>query len=224
LPNEAQLEKLNCEWAVPVYPMRMRDFIFKFRSNLLGLNTRVSHFNQNISRGCTFCTAARRDRAEPGVIPPPPPPPGVPFQVPIPPAPDPDPVPNIGPIPDESFEHLFFNCTITESALTGFFDKYFNEGHFPNILSKKKFLFTGTNWDTDIIDNFFLSTVAVILMFYIWECKLRKRLPTTEGMANDLFYNMENIRRASSTLRMHMAKVNNLLLCRIWTAEVSRRR
>jgi hypothetical protein len=212
--EETQLEKLNSEWAVPVYPMRLRDFIYKFRNNLLGLNTRVSHFNRNIQRGCTFCTAERRVGAGRGGP--------APMPVPVP-VPAPDPVPNPH-VPDETFEHLFFNCVHTRNALDGFFPRYFDAEDFPSEASKKKFLFTGTNCDTDKIDNFFLSTVAISLMFYIWECKLQKRLPTTESMANDIFYNIENIRRASSTLKAHMAKKNNLLLCRSWTAEVSRRR
>jgi hypothetical protein len=34
---------------------RQKTFIFKFYNNLLGLNTRLSHFVINQSRGCTFC-------------------------------------------------------------------------------------------------------------------------------------------------------------------------
>jgi hypothetical protein len=46
---------LNSEWSIVQYPMKLREFIFKFRNNLLGLNTRVSHFNGNVDRLCTFC-------------------------------------------------------------------------------------------------------------------------------------------------------------------------
>jgi hypothetical protein len=34
---------------------RIRTFAFKFYNNLLGINTRLSHFVQNQQRGCTFC-------------------------------------------------------------------------------------------------------------------------------------------------------------------------
>jgi len=33
-----------------------REFLFKFFNNYLGLNTRLSHFVQNFSRSCTFCS------------------------------------------------------------------------------------------------------------------------------------------------------------------------
>jgi hypothetical protein len=35
---------------------RVRTFIFKFYNNLLGLNTRLSHFVIDQSRNCAFCT------------------------------------------------------------------------------------------------------------------------------------------------------------------------
>jgi hypothetical protein len=49
------LEVAISNWNTNFYPNDLREFIFKFHSNLLGLNTRVSHFNAEVSRGCTFC-------------------------------------------------------------------------------------------------------------------------------------------------------------------------
>ncbi len=34
----------------------MREFIFKFNTNLLPVNTRLSHYVHGISRHCNFCT------------------------------------------------------------------------------------------------------------------------------------------------------------------------
>jgi hypothetical protein len=34
---------------------KLKEFIFKFQNNLLGLNTRVNKFNNLVSEGCTFC-------------------------------------------------------------------------------------------------------------------------------------------------------------------------
>jgi hypothetical protein len=56
IPSETELYKLNSEWSTCVYPVKLREFSFKFCNNALGLNTRVSHFNRNVNRGCTFCT------------------------------------------------------------------------------------------------------------------------------------------------------------------------
>jgi hypothetical protein len=59
VPAEGVLEKIYSDWTNIVYTVKVRDFAFKFRNNLLGLNTRVSHFNNNVRRGCTFCNLTR---------------------------------------------------------------------------------------------------------------------------------------------------------------------
>jgi hypothetical protein len=53
--DEEELLKFNRHWVISVLPNKTREFAYKFASNILGLNVRVSHFNRNISRECTFC-------------------------------------------------------------------------------------------------------------------------------------------------------------------------
>ena len=43
-------------WSQNMLPNRLKEFIFKFNSNILGTNVRISHFVQNIRRDCTFCS------------------------------------------------------------------------------------------------------------------------------------------------------------------------
>jgi hypothetical protein len=57
IPDQ-ELEKFLMLWGYEFLPNKLREFIYKFRSNLLGLNSRVAHFNNNISRNCTFCREA----------------------------------------------------------------------------------------------------------------------------------------------------------------------
>jgi hypothetical protein len=42
-------------WSKWYLPIRMRVFLFKYYNNILGLNSRVCHFNAEISGECTFC-------------------------------------------------------------------------------------------------------------------------------------------------------------------------
>jgi hypothetical protein len=51
-------------WNMYSLPNRIRMFAFKFYNNILGINTRTSHFAVNPTRGCTFCSLS--------VAPPPP--------------------------------------------------------------------------------------------------------------------------------------------------------
>ncbi len=45
-----------CWWNFFFLPNRIRTFAFKFYNNILGLNTRTSHFIINPNRNCTFCS------------------------------------------------------------------------------------------------------------------------------------------------------------------------
>jgi hypothetical protein len=48
-------KKLNSQWSQNFYSPAQRAFLFKFVNNILGINTRVSHFNRDIDRNCEFC-------------------------------------------------------------------------------------------------------------------------------------------------------------------------
>jgi hypothetical protein len=46
---------VNSHWSNNFYSPAQKAFVFKFTNNILGTNTRVSHFNRNIDRNCEFC-------------------------------------------------------------------------------------------------------------------------------------------------------------------------
>jgi hypothetical protein len=48
-------------WNLNCLPNRVRMFAFKFFNNILGLNTRTSHFAVNPTRNCQFCLLANND-------------------------------------------------------------------------------------------------------------------------------------------------------------------
>ncbi len=102
-------------WGIRGVPNRTKTFLFKYFNNILGINTRLSHFVANRRRGCTFCEL--RVPTAGGLGP-------DPELVPVPAAPVPVPVPV--PLPDESFEHLFYGCLTTREWQTKFL-----EAHFP---------------------------------------------------------------------------------------------
>ena len=53
-PGEKQYGSVISLWNSQGITNRARVFLFKFFNNILGINTRLSHFVQNHSRGCTF--------------------------------------------------------------------------------------------------------------------------------------------------------------------------
>jgi hypothetical protein len=79
------------------------------------------------------------------------------------------------PVPDETFVHLFFDCPHTNKVLSNFIQTFLQDLNLHNNDVKKKFFFMGFNNLTEKVDNVFISTLAVSIMFYIWECKLHKK-------------------------------------------------
>ncbi len=55
VPVEARAAAMYTSWSSHFLNTSIRDFLFKFYNNILGINTRVANFNQNINAGCTFC-------------------------------------------------------------------------------------------------------------------------------------------------------------------------
>jgi len=53
--EDSLLMKVLPIWNRIYLPNRMREFLFKFFNNCLGINTRLSHFIENPDRRCTFC-------------------------------------------------------------------------------------------------------------------------------------------------------------------------
>jgi hypothetical protein len=167
----------------------MREFVFKFQHNLLGLNTRVSHFNENVPRSCTFCLVNPNNQQ---------------------------------PIPDETFLHLFFDCKFTQIVRRQFINQFLFDLNLNDVTAEKNFFFLSINPSSGKNDNLFISLISRLFMFFIWQCKLNKKLPTISNLLNDIFFLGENIRRSSSIIREQMTI--NLFICRVWTAEASRRR
>jgi hypothetical protein len=189
VPAENTLEKIYADWTYTVYTVKVRDFAFKYRNNLLGLNTRVSHFNDIVQRGCTFCNLTRA---------------------------------GADPVPDETFDHLFYSCRHTYNVIQAFYRKFLPNWLLNDDQKVKAFIFTGISHESDTFDNFFISTIALHFNFFIWQCKLQKKIPLPENWYNEMFYTVELIRRISTKLRSDMEI--NLLLCRSWPEEAGRRR
>jgi hypothetical protein len=55
LGHEKEFITLQASWANNLFSSPMRTFLFKLYNNVLGTNSRVSHFNDEVNAGCTFC-------------------------------------------------------------------------------------------------------------------------------------------------------------------------
>ncbi len=55
-PSDQRIKSLFCTWNKHFLDSRMRIFKFKYYNNIIGLNSRVAHFNPEINAGCTLCS------------------------------------------------------------------------------------------------------------------------------------------------------------------------
>jgi hypothetical protein len=177
-------------WSKNALSNRFRTFLFKFYNNILGLNTRVSHFDNNVSRKCTFCTINQQSpfaNFTPGTVP--------------------------VPVPDETFKHLFSDCPTTKKLHTEFIAEFFNGLRFDNESDRLNFFFQGRLKDGQKY-NLFIQTAVLAFQYCIWEMKLKKRLLSFQSLKIEYmeiilgFFHMNKEARSSS-------QKYNFPLCRI---------
>jgi hypothetical protein len=137
---------------ISLWTNRFRTFLFKFYNNLLGLNTRVPHFDNTVSRSCTLYAINQHThliQTGPG---------GVPV-----------------PLPNESFKHLFSDCPVTGVLHTAFLYNFFTDLRFENDTDRSNFFFQGRINDGNAY-NLFIHTSVMAYQYCIWEMKLKKRI------------------------------------------------
>jgi hypothetical protein len=182
LPNPI-VKNFNIRWNTFGASNKLREFAFKFCNNILGINSRVSHFNRFVNDACTFCT-----------------------------------INGHFPAPRESFKHVFYDCPESQHTIAEFENKYLAALNLHNEEQRTLFWFFGA-LKRDLTDSRkFFSLTAITVLFYIWDCKLRKCRQSSASCLNFYFYHMDIIRRISPSLRDEMSKID-LDLCRYWNGE-----
>ncbi len=194
LPTSDVLSDVTSLWSKNGLNTRIKTFLFKFYNNLLGLNTRVSHFANTVDRSCTMCKI-NQSRLN------------VPVPVPAVPV----------PCPDESFKHMFLDCPIVRKLHDLFLEKYFNSLTFNSDLDRAKFFFYGTVPGLKSY-NVFIHATVLIFQYVIWQMKLKKRILSFESnsillMENllCLFNNNKEARKKSQELNFTLCRSINRL-------------
>jgi Reverse transcriptase (RNA-dependent DNA polymerase) len=162
---------------------KLSEFLFKFINNLLGLNSRVHHFNRLVNEACTFCSIGNRI-----------------------------------PAPRETFSHIFFDCPETEQTLKRFETKYLESLDLNTEEKRRMFWFLGQKSGQVTENNKFLQISAGTIMYYVWDCKLRKAKQSFAGCLNFYFFHLDIVRKLSAKFKDEMLGTN-LDLCRYWDGE-----
>jgi hypothetical protein len=102
------------------------------------------------------------------------------------------------PVQRETFVHLFFECPETENTLTGFENLPLQDLHLENISDKKTFWFwEHVNLAQGKNSKKILQLMLLMIMFYLWECKLKKCAQSVTSTKNFYYFNMDPLIKIS---------------------------
>ena len=100
----------------------------------------------------------------------------------------------VRPVPEESFSHVFFDCPHSSRIVELFFARYIT------IEFNREQYFTGlVEPDNERINRPFAICMDV-LRYYIWQCKLNKKLPTFSAVCAETEFMIGYIRRSSKKI------------------------
>jgi exonuclease III len=122
------------------------------------------------------------------------------------------------PVPRETFNHLFFHCPETAKTLSSFEGEYLNSLNLDTLDKRRNFWFFCFNDNQRFNKNIFLTVTVLVILFYVWDCKLQKKRQSLMSCLNFYFFHMETARKLNSCLRNEMNNLN-LDLCRYWNGE-----
>jgi hypothetical protein len=173
LPNNDEFGAIVSLWSKNGFITRKKTFLFKFYNNILGLNTRVSHFNNTVDCRCTICKINQSNISigtNRNTVP-----------VPV------NPVP--APIADESFKHMFLDCPIVKKLHNQFLNRYFTGLTFGSDRERACFFFYGTVLGQRNY-NIFVHATVLNFQYQIWQMKLKKILLSFESLTILLMENL----------------------------------
>jgi len=116
-----------------------------------------------------------------------------------------------GPHPQETFEHIFYSCPVTEIYRKTFIEEFFPEIRNVDQNVGKNFWFFGLSPDNK--KNLFISSVISLVNHWIWETKLKKTILPVSTFKNDIcFYIFKLVK---SSVKIRDAKIAaNYEICR----------
>jgi len=98
----------------------------------------------------------------------------------------------------ESILHLFYECRHVENLLTEFFSFLFQS---PNRGVSKTEFFVGFNREMKM-ENEVLDTITIIVKKFIWDCRLRFRVPSNAELNYCVLCNLARIIKHSRTFSL----------------------
>jgi exonuclease III len=103
---------------------------------------------------------------------------------------------------DETPFHLFYSCTYTERIRENFFRWITNDDQF--FISRQEFFGIFNSFNND--ENFCMLWASKIFIFHMWQCKLKKILPSFESVKKFFVGEIKTMQNVSNDFRNKINK------------------
>jgi hypothetical protein len=118
----------------------------------------------------------------------------------------------VNPVPDETFVHLFLDCSTVRNWHNDFMADFFPNGYFRDELDRKTNFFLGRVHEPDS-DNYFINFSILLFQYLVWEQKFKKRRPSHHSIRLEFEETVRQLLRGNSRARKESLKTN-FILCR----------
>ena len=119
----------------------------------------------------------------------------------------------------ETFQHVFFKCPTTSAIFSNFCSKFFNDNCTE--IQKRSRIFCGME-DDENIDQI-MQIVGILLMYCIWEGKIRRKALSYFTVECNLFFYFDNIVDNNKWLKT-LIMTKDDTWCRYWRGRAGSRR
>jgi hypothetical protein len=113
----------------------------------------------------------------------------------------------------EDFIHVFYDCPYIRNTVRTITDEFFP--HENNVNVRRRMYMCGSVTGVPPADGFFYKLTSIILNFNMWECKLKKKIPSIATVRTEFFYLFDNVLSNSVKLK-EIASHCNVPPCRRW--------
>ena len=101
----------------------------------------------------------------------------------------------------ENALHLFYHCNITEQVSNNFFTQLLGQ---QTIVTRQELFVEFTRFDNNT--NNILFIISKIFLKFIWECKVRKCLPTTEIALQTLKFELKCLTDINRSVKQQLER------------------
>jgi hypothetical protein len=115
----------------------------------------------------------------------------------------------------EDFIHVFYDCPYIQNTVRTITDEFFP--HENNVNVRRRMYMCGSVTSVPLADGFFYKLTSIILNFNMWECKLKKKIPSIATVRSEFFYMFDHVLSNSGKLK-EIASHCNVPPCRRWRA------